>query len=250
MITFSIISHNQIELACKAISSIIKNFTDPKIILTINIPEDLSPLKKISNHCDIHLTVIKNKYPKGFGSNHNAAFAKIDTPYFCICNPDIEVNKISDNFMTNLKDDVAFLSPFIKNKQGLFEDNLRKFPNLIHLILRFLGWKSIGAVNYNEKNFDWISAIFLICSSKNFKLINGFDESFFMYHEDTDICRRFSKKKLSFIVAGSAEVIHDAQRDSRKKLKYLKWHFFSSLRILFLLTFFGYEKSKGIIQKK
>lgn len=250
MITFSIVSHNQIDIACKAILSIIKNFKNAKIILTINIPEDLSSLKELTKKYDFQLTIIKNKTPKGFGSNHNYAFSKIDTAYFCICNPDIEIIKISSNFMGYLKSDVAFLSPSIKNIDGFDEDNLRKFPNLFHLILRFLGWKNIGSVSYDCDNFDWISAIFLICSSDNFRLIDGFDENFFMYYEDADICRRFSKRKLSFIVDTSSEVKHDARRDSRKKFQYLRWHLYSSMRILFLLGIFGYEKSRGYIQKK
>ena len=61
MITFSIVSHNQIDLACKAILSIIENFHNAKIILTINIPEDLSSLKELTKRYDFHLTILKNK---------------------------------------------------------------------------------------------------------------------------------------------------------------------------------------------
>ena len=60
--------------------------------------------------------------------------------------------------MGYLKSDVAFLSPI--KIRWIDEDNLRKFPNLFHLILRFLGWKNVGSVSYDCDNFDWIGLFF------------------------------------------------------------------------------------------
>ena len=35
--------------------------------------------------------IIVNRRPKGFGANHNAAFLRCRTPFFCVANPDIRL---------------------------------------------------------------------------------------------------------------------------------------------------------------
>ena len=57
-----------------------------------------------------------------------------------------------------------------------------------------------------------------------FEIVNGFDEKFFLYYEDVDICARLMK--LNIKVAGLKTVIvaHDARRDSRVKYNYMMLH--------------------------
>ena len=51
-----------------------------------------------------------------------------------------------------------------------------------------------------------------------FNEINGFDESFFLYLEDVDICKRIANCGYRICVDSSNKVMHDAQRDSHKNL--------------------------------
>ena len=248
MITFSIISHDQIKLCHEAINSVFTFFPEANIILTINTLENIDEFlmsdlyrNKISN-----ISIIKNKKKLGFGANHNQAFKKVKTDFFCVCNPDIEIKSFSESILKKFKKDLAFISPAIIDRDGRYEDNLRVYPNLIAIVLRFLGSNQIGSVDYDAKNFDWISGVFLIFPRDKYFEIGGFNESFFMYYEDADLCRRFANKGYKFGVDKSCKIIHRARRNSRRKTNFFLMHFISSLRILFFMTFFKNKKKCGV----
>lgn len=246
MITFSIVSHNQIDLCIHAIKSIFKHIPDSKIILTINVDENIDSFEKEKekNNIFTEIKLIKNKVKKGFGANHNQAFKLSETRYFCVCNPDIEILKFDISLDKIFNENTAAMSPSIFDPSMELEDNLRLFPTYKHLIFRFLGQNKVGSIRYEENNFDWVSAIFLICDSEKFENIGGFDEDFFMYYEDADLCRRFSKAGYEILVSREAKVIHDARRDSRKKIQHLIWHIKSAFRIINLLKK-EYSRSSG-----
>jgi GT2 family glycosyltransferase len=69
--------------------------------------------------------------------------------------------------------------------------------------------------------------------SKIFHNIGGFNEEFFMYMEDAEICREANRRSLYVIFNPTFSVIHLGQRKNRKELKYLLFHIKSLL--IFLL---------------
>ena len=100
MITISIISHGQIKLCKIIINQLLKIKLAKKIILTLNIDENIEfKLNK-------KITLIRNIKPRGFGENHNKAFKLCSTKYFCVLNPDIKLIKNPFNILVkqiNLK---------------------------------------------------------------------------------------------------------------------------------------------------
>jgi hypothetical protein len=62
--------------------------------------------------------------------------------------------------------------------------------------------------------------------------VGGFDERFYMYYEDVDICRRLWGQGWSIVLQPAAVVIHDAQRASHRRLRHMRWHAASALRYL------------------
>ena len=86
-LTLSIVSHGQGLL----IRHLLGDLRRPpgvsfEILLTLNIPEDESFLAGFE---DLPIRVLRNASVKGFGANHNAAFAASTAPAFAIVNPDI-----------------------------------------------------------------------------------------------------------------------------------------------------------------
>ena len=73
--------------------------------------------------------------------------------------------------------------------------------------------------------------------SKHFKQIGGFDEEYFMYYEDVDICVRLWNSGLRVVACPSISVVHDARRMSGKNLHYFKLHLSSLFGYLF--KYFG-----------
>ena len=214
--SFSIVSHNQWHLCKSAILSIINNInSDYEIILTLNIEEKFS----IPASWAPLLKVIKNSIPKGFGKNHNNAFKHSSGEYFIIVNPDTEIVKWEE-LKLNSK---SLYSPIIINPDGSMSDFKRSYPTIVNLLRRKLLFKT------NEK-LDWFAGVFLIIHRDFFKDLNGFDQFFFMYLEDTDLSLRVQNHGGELIVLKSVMVSHKARRTSNKKFKYFKYHLVSLIK--------------------
>lgn len=214
----SIVSHNQINLCLKAIKTILQFIEDVEIILTVNVEESLDEL----NQKMYNLILIKNESPLGFGQNHNNAFMKSSGELFLIVNPDIEI-VAWDNFDFNEK---TLYSPIVLNIDGTEADNRRSFPTPINIFRRKILKKA-------DLKLDWLAGMFLIVPKKLFKQLNGFDASFFMYLEDTDLSIRVKKIGGELEIIKPCVIIHDAQRKSGKNMIHLFYHISSLIRVYF-----------------
>jgi len=177
-ITISIISHRQINLVEKLLLDLEKYDFYKKIILTVNVNENINILK---NFKKLSLKIIENKKPKGFGENHNFAFGYCNTDYFLILNPDVRINEFNIKNLLNIFNDkyVYTVAPVAVNNHGLIQDNARKFPNITDIFFRVFK-KNIDYHNYdNIFEVDWISGMFMLFKSIKYREISGFDENFF-----------------------------------------------------------------------
>jgi GT2 family glycosyltransferase len=62
--------------------------------------------------------------------------------------------------------------------------------------------------------------------------MRGFDEAYFLYYEDVDLCRRLRKRDYRVVYEPRAEVTHAARRASRRDLRLMRHHLASMLRYL------------------
>jgi GT2 family glycosyltransferase len=200
-----------------------------QVILTRNIPD-------IDGVAEAQKTlIIQNTNPKGFGANHNAAFAHATAPYFCVLNPDIE---LPDNPFPALLaalngTGASLLAPSVVNSAGCPEDSARHFPTMGQLATKLLGGHD-GRYALQPTNgqtlVDWVAGMFMLFRAQDFKAIGGFDAKFFLYYEDVDICIRLWKAGYQVIACPQVQVVHDARRASRKNWRFMKWHAASMAR--------------------
>lgn len=227
MISLSIVSHGHSELIKSFLSDLERYCAQEKleIILTLNIPENIP--EPLTTH--FPYKIIRNETPKGFGANHNYAFTQSSGDYFCVVNPDIRLT--SNPFPLLIQHKSGVSAPRIIDEQGKTQDNAREFLTPLKLLKRVFT-KNKGIMQDTDHP-DWVAGMFMLFPRAIFENINGFDEQYFMYCEDMDLCRRLRKKHYDVIVEKNATVIHLAQRDSHKKLKFLLWHI-KSLLIYFV----------------
>ncbi|MEW5709895.1 MAG: glycosyltransferase family 2 protein [Pseudomonadota bacterium] len=202
-----------------------------RVILTVNVSEDEPiPPEPLSGR----ITVLRNLIPKGFGANHNTAFAHCDTPYYCVLNPDI---RLDGNPFPALLDclgaDVALCAPAVVSPTGEVEDSARRFPGFLNLLAKLLGLAD-GRYHY-EKNGElfhpeWVAGMFMLFVSADYAALSGFDEDYFLYYEDVDLCVRLWRSGRKIVLCPRAQVIHAAQRASHHDLRHLAWHLASMLR--------------------
>lgn len=232
-LSISIVSHGQAELVARLLEDIGHRCMDTRyeVILTLNVPEILPFEPK---DFGFSIRVIRNPNPKGFGQNHNAAFSKAMGRYFCVLNPDIRLH--GDPFPALLSElagsRVGVTAPRIEDGHGNLEDSARDFPAPLELLGKLFGRRSAvydsqGAVVHAP---DWLAGMFLVFPREVYARIGGFDERYFLYYEDVDICLRLRLEGYQTRLSCGVTAIHEARRSSRRNLRYMYWHLSSMMR--------------------
>jgi GT2 family glycosyltransferase len=80
---------------------------------------------------------------------------------------------------------------------------------------------------------DWSAGMFVAYRSDAFRAVGGFDERFFMYLEDADICRRLYASGWATMLQPACPVVHAAQRRSHRNMQHLAWHLRSAMQFFF-----------------
>jgi N-acetylglucosaminyl-diphospho-decaprenol L-rhamnosyltransferase len=234
LITFSIVSHGHGAYVAALLQDLARLVEiKAKYLLTLNRPEDES-LLGLDQVRD--LTVIRNVEPKGFGANHNAAFQMASTPFFCILNPDLRMQEIDFRrlFETASMLRVGAVGPLVRNSAGAIEDSARRYPAPLRIIRRVVLRQRASDYGYSGGviDVDWLAGMFLLFRAEAFADVSGFDEGYFMYLEDTDICRRLRDQGWRTVQDQSVVVVHDGQRASHRNLRHLRWHLGSMARFM------------------
>jgi len=211
-----------------------QKISECRVVVTLNLAgEQLDP----ADFPLLAITLIHNASPKGFGANHNAAFKHCDSPWFIVLNPDIRMPE-----PTILRHLIAgtptasegIRAPLVGNSQKGMEDSVRVNLSPLSLALRALGKREPYSPDGQSKlgrNFYWVAGMFMVVNSQAYKNIGGFDERLFLYCEDYDFCVRSYLAGYSTDLIKNVRVIHDAQRDSHRSMKHLRWHISSLLRV-------------------
>ena len=228
-VTVSIVSHGHGRMLEPLVSTLCSFPEVTQIILTYNIPE---PMFSVS---DERLLLCKNSAPKGFGANHNAAFVLSKGEQFCVLNPDIifRENPFPALITALAMPKVSLAVPKVISEAGTPEDSLRFFLTPVRLAKRLVRWDR-GTYDFNENAPfvypDWAAGMFMLFDAKAYQHIGGFDERYFMYCEDADICTRLWAAGYKIVACPTATVIHLAQRASHRKIKHIAWHLTSLCR--------------------
>lgn len=82
----------------------------------------------------------------------------------------------------------------------------------------------------------------MLFRAEAYAAVRGFDERFFMYGEDFDICARVQLAGWRLQVGEQLRARHDAQRASHRSSKYLYWHVTSLLKIWASGAFWRYRR--------
>jgi N-acetylglucosaminyl-diphospho-decaprenol L-rhamnosyltransferase len=239
-LTLSIVSHGQGHLIQSLLGDIDRSLdVTHQLIITLNIPEDETFLGPYAHRPSVR--VVRNEHPKGFGANHNAAFALNASPFFAIVNPDIRSERMVLRPMLDLlvNPGIAACGPLIVSPDGGIQDSARCFPSIGDITIRTFH-KLTGRrlrPDYDLSTgkpveVDWVAGMFVIFRTDAYAAVGGFDEGYFMYLEDADICRRLRALHYGVLLDCNSVLVHDAQRASHTSLRHLRWHVASLHRFL------------------
>lgn len=244
--TLSIVSHGHSEFVRKLLNDLLKIENIYRIIITINIKSEKI---EYPSEMESKIITIVNPYPKGFSVNHNYAFQEYcKSDYFCVLNPDIRITENPFPRLISFMDSsgCAITAPMVKDEDGNIQDSARYFPTPFSLLFKAFGHDTTvfpslsptGGVSHP----NWVAGMFMFIKSSWFSK-NKFDENFFLYYEDIDLCLRCwkSKNKVAFIK--DIYVYHNARRDSHRKLYFFFLHI-RSILYFFFKNYLRYPKFK------
>jgi len=231
-VSISVVSHGQAGLVASLVADIAAHVRAPiEVILTMNLPEarPFDPARFA-----FPLRILENPVPKGFAANQNAAFRMSRGGFFCVLNPDIRIDR--DPFPDLLKclqePAVGLAAPLIRDPAGAVEDSARRFPTPLSILRK--AWLRRTEVDYpigDESIYpDWVAGMFMVFPREVFAALGGFDERYFLYYEDVNLCARLMLAGKRVALCTAAFAVHDARRQSLRSLRYMLWHLASMMR--------------------
>lgn len=244
-LTLSVVSHGHEPLLQRVLADLSSSeeLRGVRIVVTLNRADEAfeppdSPLE---------ILVRRNAKPQGFGANHDQAFVDCDTPWFAILNPDLRIPD-SACFAHLIKaaeaqPDMALVAPKIVNSRGDPEDALRSNLTPTSILRRRLR-RTDPAPEADVparlgSPFYWLAGMFMLVRSDAFRAVGGFDQRYFLYCEDYDLCARLFLAGYALQPCPSVSVIHDAQRDSHRSGRHLRLHLSSLFKAWTSAAYWG-----------
>ena len=243
MITASVVTyHTKREDLCRLIECVEKSCINKLYIIDHTPGKGDSEIQKLSN---------KIKYIKhdnlGYGSGNNVAIReaiKINSDYHAVLNPDVYW---SDNVVEELSDymnqnpSCGLVMPKVLYPNGNLQYLCKLVPTPFDLLLRrfipIRSWQDKRDVKYEMQwtNYDKImevpilSGCFMMIRCDVLKKIGGFDERYFMYAEDVDLCRRIGEVSKTIFYPNVA-IYHEYAKGSYGSRKMLMMHIRSIIK--------------------
>ena len=241
----SVVSHGHSKLI-NELQSIPNLVPKCKVVIKSNLAND--NFGDWINSEDIYW--IDDHYHSGFGRNNNINFnfcrselGMNEDDYFIVLNPDVvvDVEEVIRLILSMEANDVklATINLFKDRDFQTFDNSVRKFPSLYNFSKSFLGFKNSSIIDKSLINesyeADWAAGSFLAFRAEHYAKLKGFDENYFMYCEDIDICHRSYLLGEKVTYFPELKALHLAKHENRKILStHFYWHVSSVCR--FLLT--------------
>ena len=184
--------------------------------------DDASRLDQIFAGTAAH--VIKLEKNLGFGGGYGEGVKFARGTYLAIINPDIKLNAhCLSTLISTLEVDknIGLVAPKLLSPNGQVQQNARHFPTPWVMFGRRLATKFQWAYDcqpswYTSKTpvaVDWVQGSFMVTRRTTFvNDLQGFDARFFLFLEDTDLCRRLWQQARRVLLVPTATAVHGEHR--------------------------------------
>ena len=201
----------------------------PQVIFVDNASRDdtCSTIERLLPHA----RVLRNAHNLGFGVANNRALHQTSTPYALLLNPDCETTPetIAELVETaNAWPDAAMIAPQLTNGNGQLEINYR-WPRS--------QWTSKGPGADALCCVGFITGAIVLLNLKVMRDVGFFDEDFFLYYEDDDLCERVLAQRKPILIVPQLRAIHHSRGSVKGKspwrAEYLRGFHHAQSKILF-----------------
>ena len=233
MVNLSIIilNYKTKDLTTNCIRSLVKQYTKElegeklEAIIVDNASSDDS-VKSIKYYVSSikynSIRIIENRENVGFAKGCNIGAKNARGKYLLFLNSDTEV--LDGGFLRMVKfldenEHVGILGGKLLNKDGSPQPSCGKFYNLFNLFLMLMGFERFGILRTSSNKMqkvDWVSGGCMMIKKSFFEKLNMFDEKFFMYIEDMELCYRAKRLGLLTYFYPNVKVLHKTLGSSNR----------------------------------
>jgi len=216
-----LVSYNVRDLLLRCIASLkVDGVTD--IVVVDNASKDDSADAVAAHEPDA--TLVRLTTNIGFGPGVNRAVARTTTPYILVTTPDVVVEPGSTKALVAALEsapDVGLVAPRVETPDRSLYPSVRRFPNVVdaagHAFLHFLWPSNPFSRRYKMDDWDhrvaadvdWVAGTHFLVRREAWDAVGGFDEQFFMFVEDVDLCWRLHQAGWRVRYEPDAVVVHE-----------------------------------------
>ncbi len=238
-ISVAIVVYNNEEDVRQAVESI-EHFTAEavrkKIYLIDNSTVDNQLAQLEQRYGDV--CYVKTGSNLGFGGGHNYILPQLNSCLHAIVNPDILLTSDALSALISFMQDgkIGMCVPRLLDEQGNLQAVYRRELTVIDMFLRMFlpnmfrrrqAFHTMQDMDYRRPfEVPFAQGSFLVIRTELFKQIGGFDERFFLYMEDADLCKRVNEISV-LTYCPYASVIHKWEKGSHKKRELFRLHLHS-----------------------
>ena len=184
----------------------------------------------------VEFIYLKNN--RGFGSANNYVFKNYEANFYLLLNPDsILIDDAICKLIKFIKShqEAGIVGPMLLNENGTIQESARKFPGIMSELLNLFGLGELffKIIKRNRHKIstrsyyvtDFVYGSCLLIKNEVLKKIGYFDERFFLFSEETDLCYRVKHEtEYKVYYVRDIKVIHlggkitNANRSNRIKL--------------------------------
>ena len=244
-----IINHNTKELTTQTVNSIFA--TQPKVDFEIIVVDNSTKEEEYYSCEDERVKVLSHVPNKGFAHGCNTGFQKATGEYALFLNSDTVMQKDTlDKSVQYMKahKDVGGLSVQVVLQDGSLDHGCRRgfptpwnafcyFSHLDRMFPKaalFNGYK-LGHLDRNKTcSIDAGTGAYLLMPSSLYQQLGGFDETFFMYGEDIDLCWKIKAAGYKMIYYADVKCLHlKGQSGRSSKNEFVQYHFYNAMLIFY-----------------
>ncbi|MCX7718130.1 MAG: glycosyltransferase family 2 protein [Candidatus Sumerlaeaceae bacterium] len=233
----------------------------PHEIIVVDNP---SPAADVRHLNDLPVRLVQNTENLGYGRGCNAGAAIARGDLICVLNPDTIVpDGALAAWVASLRAcqsagrRVGLLAPRLVNENGTVQRSTYQFVNplnywLYHSLLA-------GVLKRMRKTFrlpdtisagrvrrtDWVMGAALLLPRVAWEAVGGFSDKYFLYSEDTDLCRRLWLSGWEVLFDPSVTLIHTQGEASAESRDRAVLRFFTGLSV-FLHTHYGPARRRAV----
>jgi N-acetylglucosaminyl-diphospho-decaprenol L-rhamnosyltransferase len=183
------------------------------VIFSDNASQDGSAAQARANAP--HAKVLEHARNLGFGVANNLALAQVQTPFALLLNPDCELHADQAAALLEMAKshpEAAIIAPQLLHKDRSIDVNYRWPSNY---------WRPVGEIAAQAPcSVGFVTGAVMLFRLDQFRTTGFFDEDFFLYYEDDDLCLRLFNAKKSIIVAPQVQWLHASRGSVRGNKPY------------------------------